>query len=266
MACLMLLASAVPAIAPLVAEARAGGSYGGSHSYSSHSSFSGSGHSFGGYHAGHSGAGDSDEDVDSSAGGLLALLLMGGAIFGAIYLLDGFASAVGEGGSRQTPTELLPIIAEKDPAWEEANMLAQAREVYMAVQNAWVKRNQDLAKDVMTEALYDRHQRETDAMTARGEVNLLTRLEIIGMRVLHVADYLDNARDEVWIKITARAIDCLINEHSGMVLKGSKDEVAVFSDIWKFRRQGDAWLADAIAPGDGHAPHSFSEALGTSAP
>ncbi|MFN3429221.1 MAG: Tim44 domain-containing protein [Candidatus Sericytochromatia bacterium] len=271
--CLVGLAAGVPAIAtalaPEPAEARAGGSYGSSSSSSSSSRSSSSGFRSSGstysssrYRHGGSGGGISFGEW------LVILGVLGGLIFFSGTSLFGLrrqpSNAVLAHRPRQweTLTVLQAEMAEHDPAWEEANLLEQARESYMAVQHAWVRRDQDLAKSEMTPELYARHKAQTDAMIARGEVAVLQHLEITGCRLVHASDYQDDSRDEAWIKISARAFDYLMSEHTGRVLKGRKDEVSVFSEIWKFRRDGANWVAAEIVPNaDIHVPQSYRQAV-----
>lgn len=263
-ACLILLASAVPAIAPLLApqpaEARAGGSYGGSHvSFSgSHSSGFSSSHSYG-YHRSGGGSNDGAGIVS-----FLMFLLLGGVLIGAAA--RGSKAPLDEDGL--TPTrrarmaELLAQLAEQDPVWREEAFLEQAKETFMQVQRAWVERNQDIAREVMTPALYAQHKHKTDAMIGRGEKNVLERLEITGARVVYVGDRLDDSQDEAWVQFTARAFDYLVSEYTGRVLEGQKDQLAVFKEIWKFKRDGRTWRVDAIETNELLAiPPSFSEAV-----
>lgn len=271
--CLGSLMTAVPAIAttlaPEPAEARAGGSYGSSSG--SRSSSSGYRSSSSGYRSSSSYRtryGSSGGGGDIGPGGVFTILLLMGAVFvGGLVLMS--ASPKNKGGSQatarprqwETLTVLQADMAKRDPIWEEANLLAQVRESYMAIQHAWVRRDQDLAKSEMTPELYARHKAQTDGMIARGEVAVLKNLEITSCRLVHASDYLDDSRDEAWIKISARAFDYLMSEHTGKVLKGSKDNLSVFTEIWKFRRDGANWVAAEIVPNaDIYVPQSYSQA------
>jgi hypothetical protein len=50
-----------------------------------------------------------------------------------------------QSASPETLSLLVPQAAERDPVWREADLLQQASDAFMAVQNAWVKRDQFLA-------------------------------------------------------------------------------------------------------------------------
>jgi predicted lipid-binding transport protein (Tim44 family) len=97
-------------------------------------------------------------------------------------------------------------------------------------------------------------------MRDRGERDVLDRLEIKAARIVYMADYLDDSRDEVWVHFTARAFDYMVDDHSGRLLKGQPDCLSVTRTIWKFKRQRDQWRVDAIEHNASQAlPRSFSE-------
>ncbi|MNS40223.1 Tim44-like domain protein [compost metagenome] len=265
--CLGSLMTAVPAIAPGIApepaEARAGGSYGSSSS--ARSSSSGHRSTSSGYRSSGSRSGSSGGTATVGEWLVILFVLVGMFVVGASSLFgtrrpSGNAILARQPRQWETLTVLQAEMARRDPAWEEANLLAQVRESYMAVQHAWVRRDQDLAKSEMTPELYARHKAQTDGMIARGEVAVLKNLEITGCRLVHASDYLDDSRDEAWVTISARAFDYLMSEQTGKVLKGSKDNLSVFTEIWKFRRDGRHWVAAEIVPNaDIFVPQSYSQ-------
>lgn len=266
--CLAGLAMTVPAIAPMVApepaEARAGGSYGSS-SRSSSSSYRSSSSTYRSSSSSRSHRRGSGNTLGFGEM-IFVFALMGTVLIVGLVLMGVSKKTSGTTGTArprqwETLTVLQAEMAKRDPAWEEANLLEQVRESYMAVQHAWVRRDQDVAKSEMTPELYARHKAQTDGMIARGEVAVLKNLEITGCRLVHASDYLDDSRDEAWVKISARAYDYLMSEQTGKVLKGSKDNLSVFTEIWKFRRDGRHWVAAEIVPNaDIFVPQSYSQA------
>lgn len=271
-ACLLGLTVAVPAIAlvsaPAPAEARAGGSYGSSSS--SRSSASSSRSSYSGSRSSSSSRSYSSSrgytgSSRTSLGGFLFFLFLAVVGFGFLALLSSPrkpAPFAGEQRSREQVKlgALLAEAAQRDSVWREDALLQHARDAFEAVQRAWVARDQDLAREVMTAKLYAHHKAQTDAMIARGERNVLGGLEITAARIVHLADRLDDDQDVVWIQFTASAEDYLVSEQTGKVLKGAKGERSVFKEVWKFKRDGRTWRVDAI---DGNIaqvpPASFSE-------
>lgn len=243
-ACLTLLAAVAlvieGAIAPVPAEARAGGSYG------SPSSANGA--------TNYRRPNDRRNRSETTEGDRRFLMVMGVivVIYGATLLrkrMKGEApTSAGSQPARRRLDELIAQAAARDGIWREEVFLEQAREAFYAVQRAWVARNQDIAKDVMTPALYARHKVLTDKMTAMGETNHLKDLKILSAKLVHMADHLDDRQDELWIRFTASAYDALVDERTGAVKRGSVEHLSVFKEIWKFKRDGRHWQVDAIDP------------------
>lgn len=265
--CLLGLAIATPllALAPAPAEARAGGSYGGSRSSASGSSrvtFGGSRSSSTRYRSSPGG----DPFKESPAIPPFMFGVLGVGAFAAFALVTkGRVDTSGMAPSArlsQDTSELLAELAERDAVWRENAFLQQARDTFEAVQRAWVARDQDMAKDVMTQALYQRHKEQTDAMIARGEKPVMEQLQILAARVIYVGDRVDDAQDEAWVQFTGGAVDYLILEATGEILQGDATELSVFKEIWKFKRHGRQWRVDAIDPNTEQVlPLSFSEPM-----
>jgi hypothetical protein len=266
---LLGLAIALPAVTiavtPAPAEARAGGSYGSTRSSagsSSRSSFSGSRSSSTRYR----GARGGDPFTGFPAIPPFLFGVLGVGAFAAFVLVSkGRVDTSGMAPSArlsQDTSELLAELAERDAVWREDAFLQQARDAFEAVQRAWVSRNQDQAKGVMTPALYQRHKAQTDAMIARGEKPVMEQLQILAARVVYVGDRVDDAQDEAWVQFTGGAVDYLIREATGEILRGDATELSVFKEIWKFKRHGRQWRVDAIDPNtDQVLPLSFSEPM-----
>jgi predicted lipid-binding transport protein (Tim44 family) len=157
----------------------------------------------------------------------------------------------------------VPQAAERDPAWREADLLAQAKDAFMAVQNAWTKRDMDLARDAATDKLYEKHRSQLEMMIYENRENVLEAMTIRSARIVRIADHLDDARDEVWVKFAASAIDYTVDTHSGRVIEGDRSKPDFFTEIWVFKRRGDAWLADEILQESTPIPASVMEGART---
>lgn len=193
---------------------------------------------------------------------VLGFLLVGG------FMVVVLANRTGRGSEKAPMSEadrlerLLAEAAKYDAAWREDAFLEQAKETFWQVQRAWVMRDQEMARGVMTHSCYMHQKARTDAMRQRGERDVLDRLQIKAAHIVYMADYLDNHRDEVWVRFTARAFDYTVDDRTGRLLKGQPDCLSVVRTIWKFKRHGDQWRVDAIEPDTRRAlPRSFSETV-----
>ena len=139
----------------LMARAGGGGSYSGGSFHSSYSSSSGSGGAGGG--------------------------VIGGGIMGVGLILWGFVIAIVSSISsffagmkikemiirkNERAREMLEKIDDNDTIWDREKIRARIEEIYFAVQDAWTKRDQNIAKEYMSQRIYKKHKQQTDAMKA----------------------------------------------------------------------------------------------------
>jgi predicted lipid-binding transport protein (Tim44 family) len=141
---------------------------------------------------------------------------------------------------------LMQQCADIDSAWNPDSVKARIEQAFLKIQQAWVERNQDIAKDYMSERLYNKHKTQTDAMIVNQRKNILDRLNLIEAKVVQVADFKDNSKDSFWVYLEASAIDYEIDEASGSITSGKKDKEESFAELWKFIRLKNTWVVDEI--------------------
>ena len=142
-------------------------------------------------------------------------------------------------------THQLHQAAKLDPIWDEDAVKVRVEKVFFTVQRAWMARDQQIARDFVTERLYDKHKLQTDIMLETHEKNMLQNLNLLEVQVVRVDDSANNARDKLWTRIRASMIDFMINEKDGHVT-GSTSQVKEFIEVWKFVRGPGGWLLDEI--------------------
>ena len=142
-------------------------------------------------------------------------------------------------------THQLHQAAKLDSFWDEDAIKARVEKVFFTVQRAWMARDQQIAKDFVTERLYDKHRLQTDIMLEQHEKNMLQNLNLLEVQVVKVDDSVDNAKDKLWTRIRASMIDFMINEKDGRTT-GSTSQAKEFVEIWKFVRGPGGWLLDEI--------------------
>ena len=140
---------------------------------------------------------------------------------------------------------LLEMIDDSDPIWDRDKMLARIEEIYFAVQKAWTDRDQDIAKEYMSERIYKKHKAQTDGMKADGLINKLERINLEDVMIIGVIDFKDDSKDRFKAVIFGGMVDYMWDEKSEMIINGTK-EYKSFVEIWNFIRQGDKWVLDQI--------------------
>lgn len=165
------------------------------------------------------------------------LLILGGFIF---YLQSQVQK------KRRETEELLEKLALKERAWTPDITKDYISKVFLLVQKSWVEKNADIAKDFMSESLYLNHKVQTDLMVSNHEKNNLERIKLKEIHTAEILDYQDPKRDIMLVLIKASMIDYVIDEITGKIKWGKKDEPEEISELWKFIRSRDRWVLDSI--------------------
>lgn len=136
--------------------------------------------------------------------------------------------------------------AKVDAFWDPESIKDRIRVVYFKVQEAWMARNQDIAKNCMSDRLYQDHKRQTDLMKQNGTKNVLQSIHLSRARIVEVLDFDDDSMDQFWTHIEGSMIDYTIEEKTGNLVKGSKTKTESFAELWKFIRTDHGWVLDEI--------------------
>ena len=219
---------------------RAGGGGGhassSSHSYSSAHGYSSFGH---GYSSGSSG-GD---------GGVVVLLALLGAVGLVAYLMRQNQQYKAELAEKfRAVKDLTTELSQADPLWNLRKMTNRVNKVFFRVQQAWTERNQELARDCMSDRLYRRHKAMTDQMLADKMRNVLENIQLTEVLIYSVADYQDDSRDTFAARLTGSMLDYTVREAGGYPTAGNSLVPESFCEVWYFVRQDNQWVLDAIAP------------------
>lgn len=144
--------------------ARAGGGGGGGGGHSSSRSIGTSGSNSGG------------SQTSTSKGDLFTILG-----FGALTAFGGVAGIIYKVKLQKKKFEstlAMKKFAKEDGAWDYDKISSDIDEAFYKVQNAWTERNQDLAKEYMSEKIYKIHKSKTEWMKLRGEKNVLYNINL----------------------------------------------------------------------------------------
>ncbi len=136
--------------------------------------------------------------------------------------------------------------AKVDAFWNPDSIKDRIKFVYFKVQEAWMARDQRIAKDCLSQRLYDDHKRQTDAMLMNHTKNILESIHLAQARIVEVLDFDDNSKDQFWVHIQGSMIDYTINDKTGDVVNGKKNKSESFKELWKFVRADHGWVLDEI--------------------
>jgi len=139
--------------------------------------------------------------------------------------------------SAQSVSQGLDAIKQRDPNFNEASFLDRSQTAFFKIQQAWTQRNQDVARDVMSDALYERHKMQTDQQIANHQQDVLQNIVIGHARISDVkpgAPY-----DAIAVAISASMIDYTIDDRTKQLVSGQRSPTT-FTEYWTFIRRADA--------------------------
>jgi predicted lipid-binding transport protein (Tim44 family) len=131
----------------------------------------------------------------------------------------------------------LAAIKLRDTNFDERAFLDRAQTAFFKLQQAWTARNQDLARDVMSDALYERHKMQTDQLIAAHQIDVLENIVIGSARVVEVHPGV--AYDSIEVAFTVSMTDYTIDEQTKQMVSGDRYQ-HTFTEIWAFIRRADA--------------------------
>ena len=141
--------------------------------------------------------------------------------------------------------DLLVRLEKQDPAWDLDSIKHRIAQVFFKVQQAWMARDQNLARDCMSDAIFEKHKIQTDQMIAEHRKNILESINLIETDVVDVEDFSDNKKDRFWVYLKGSMIDYTIDDTTDRIVSGQQ-KPEEFTELWKFIRAGDNWILDEI--------------------
>jgi Tim44-like domain len=140
---------------------------------------------------------------------------------------------------------LLARLKKLDPIWDLDSIRNRINQVFFKVQQAWTERDQNIARDCMSDAIFAKHKMQTDQMISQHRQNVLEDINLIETDIVDVEDFTDNRKDQFWVYVKGSMIDYMIDDRTGLLVSGDR-KAEKFTELWKFLRTGDAWVLDEI--------------------
>lgn len=131
----------------------------------------------------------------------------------------------------------IAAMKQRDPNFDEAAFIDRAQTAFFKLQQAWAARNQDLARDVMSEALYERHKMQTDQLIAHHQIDVLDNIVIGHARIINVSA--GKPYDSIVVAFDASMSDYTIDEGTKQIVDGNQVPTT-FTEHWTFIRRADA--------------------------
>ncbi len=142
--------------------------------------------------------------------------------------------------------QLTDELVKADKIWNYRDMMATVEQVFFKVQKAWMERNQDLAREVMSDRIYQKHKFQTDEMIANGTKNVLEKINLAEIMIISLEDYKDNSADTFSVYLTGTMVDYTVNAKTLSHISGDSTKPEDFKEIWTFIRDRNKWILDEI--------------------
>ncbi len=152
-----------------------------------------------------------------------------------------FSKVSGQSVTAQARQQLVA----RDPKFDDASFLDQAKATFMALQKARADRNLESFRTQLTDIMYSQWKARTDAMSARHRRTVLTRLDIDTATIARIL--VEPDADIITVEFEGTVVIGDADDRSGRMPTGTPIPDG-FTEYWTFvRRPGSAnWLLDEV--------------------
>jgi predicted lipid-binding transport protein (Tim44 family) len=125
-------------------------------------------------------------------------------------------------------------IRQMDSPFDPMRFTATASDSFFQVQAAWMGRDMEPVRHLMTPEMYEQMRKECDRMRVERHIN---RLENIAVRATEVTEaWQESGQDFVTVHFLASLLDYTVEESSNQLVAGSRTEPVKFEEYWTFTR------------------------------
>jgi Uncharacterized protein conserved in bacteria len=137
-------------------------------------------------------------------------------------------------------------LSKLDSKWNYDNINRDIKDAFYMIQISWKERNEDFAREYMSDYMYCKHKLQIEDMKIRKEKNILENMILLEAKPIGLQDFAGINKDYIWVQIKAKAKDYMVNEETNEVIKGKISRDVHFEEYWKFIRNEKRWVLDSI--------------------
>lgn len=132
----------------------------------------------------------------------------------------------------------LTLLLQRDPNFSKAAFLARVSDIFVTLQNAWMKKEWKSMRAFETNHLFHQHERQLQQFVERKQTNVIEDLAVLETSL---ASYQEDAQHQMLSAILrARSRDYLIDDETKKVLKGDPKKRYIMTYRLEFLRKIDA--------------------------
>lgn len=179
------------------------------------------------------------------------------------------------GSARMTRPGTMPVVPDYtvqitaamrqyDPRFSMDRFLSWSKEVFITLQEAWTARDWEKIRPFEKETLYQQHAKQLQEYINLGRTNVIERINI--NHAYPYAYIRDQEYEYLRIFMAVRMNDYIVDDRTGAVLQGSKDQPCYLQYILTFMRKTGLQTGAAAAGADEvECPHCGAPVSVTSA-
>ena len=171
-------------------------------------------------------------DSDSGGGGInMGALIFAVIVVAAIIILSrrrsgksGGQRPVAPGAQPTDPGTLRPITeyGALDPQFSETAFREKLSNMYVQFQNAWQSKNMETLRPYLTDALYAKCDRQLDNYRRNRQTNRIENIAVLDVQLVGFKQ--DAGMDMVVARLKTRIVDYVVDDASGSIVRGGKQE------------------------------------------
>ena len=204
---------------------------------------------FGGTDGGSSGSSGSGQSDSSIIGTLLFVAVIAFIIFMIVRSKKGGKKAVMPGAAATDMSTLRPVqeYLALDPSFSEAEFREKLGNMYVQFQNAWQAKDMEPLRPYLTDAMYNKCDRQLDALRQNHQTNRIERVSVLGVDLMGWKQ--EGGFDMMVARLRTRIVDYVVDDRSGEVIRGSNTAEKFMEYEWDLLRSSGLTTASAAAGG-----------------
>lgn len=149
--------------------------------------------------------------------------------------------------------EALAIMVQREPQWNEDNLINISHRIFSALQVAWGKQDLETIKNHLHPNLYPEWEAQIQQQKLRNERNVMVGLSVNNIRFVNAKNMKDNDHDEFTVCIDAEAKDQILSNNQIV-----SDKFEKFREFWTFDWENGKWTVREVTQSDGWKKYVYS--------
>jgi len=141
-------------------------------------------------------------------------------------------------------------LRQMDPRFDEAAFAEWCTDTFFRIQAAWMRRDMDALKPVLTEEMQEVFRKQIEDSKAKGQINKLENITVRSVQTTEV--WQEKGQDYLTVRFLANLLDYTVEDATGKVVSGSATEPVKFEEFWTWVRPvgPNPWRLSAINQAD----------------